>query len=120
MAILRIKDADGNVTEVLALRGEPGKSGVLTVNGVAPDENGNVNVDGGGGLTSAEKSLLLSLFKNAAYTADMSAIIAQLETLWGGGDVPELPEADVSQTGSVLSIVSGVTASQSGSVLAIA
>lgn len=49
MAILRIKDADGNVTEVLALRGEPGKSGVLTVNGIGPDENGNVNVEGGGG-----------------------------------------------------------------------
>lgn len=51
MAILRIKDADGNVTEVLALRGEPGKSGVLTVNGIAPDENGNVEItvsDSGG------------------------------------------------------------------------
>lgn len=50
MAILRIKDADGNVTEVLALRGEkgekgdPGEGGVTSVNGIAPDENGNVDV----------------------------------------------------------------------------
>lgn len=74
----------------------------------------------GGGISATEKTLLMSLFKNAAYTADMSATIAQLETLWSGGDVPDLPDADVSQTGSVLSIISGVTASQSGSVLAIA
>lgn len=71
-------------------------------------------------LSSTEKALLLSLFKNAVYTADMSATIAQLETLWSSEDDPELPEADVSQTGSVLSIVSGVTATQNGSVLVIA
>lgn len=74
----------------------------------------------GDGLATAEKSLILSLFKNAAYTADMSATITQLETLWSGEDVPVLPEADVSQTGSILSIVSGVAVTQSGSVLAIA
>lgn len=72
------------------------------------------------GLSSTEKTLLMTLFKNAAYTADMSATIAQLETLWGGDDAPDLPDADVLQTGSILSIVSGVTANQSGSVLAIA
>ena len=74
---------------------------------------------GGSGLTTDEKTIILTLFKNAAYTADMSATIAQLETLWSGTEEPDEP-ADVSQTGSVLSIVSGVTASQSGSVLAIA
>ena len=71
---------------------------------------------GGVALDTTEKSLLLTLFKNAAYTADMSATIAQLETLWSGTEEP----ADVSQTGSVLSIVSGVTATQNGAVLAIA
>lgn len=45
----------------------------------------------GDGLAATEKSLLLSLFKNAAYTADMSATIAQLETLWSGGDEPDEP-----------------------------
>lgn len=43
----------------------------------------------GSGVTDAEKALILSLFKNAAYTADMSATFAQLEELWGGsGDNP--------------------------------
>lgn len=79
----------------------------------------NQHGGGGGGISATEKTLLMSLFKNAAYTADMSATIAQLETLWSGTEEPDEP-ADVSQTGSVLSIVSGVTASQSGSVLAIA
>jgi hypothetical protein len=50
----------------------------------------------------------------------MSATIAQLESLWSGGDAPELPNEGVSQDGSILSIVSGVTVSQSGAVLAIA
>lgn len=89
----------------------------------------NEAAQGGGSgvaLDATEKSLLLTLFKNAAYTADMSATIAQLETLWSGTEepdepvVPDIPEADVSQTGSVLSIVSGVTATQNGAVLAIA
>lgn len=81
---------------------------------------------GGGGISTTEKTLLLSLFKNAAYTADMSATIAQLETLWSGTEepdepvVPDIPEADVSQTGSILSIVSGVSVSQSGAILSIA
>lgn len=81
----------------------------------------NEAAQGGGGvaLDATEKSLLLTLFKNAAYTADMSATIAQLETLWSGTEEPDEP-ADVSQTGSVLSIVSGVTATQNGAVLAIA
>jgi hypothetical protein len=74
------------------------------------------NLDGG--LSSTEKTLLLSLFKNAAYTADMSATIAQLETLWS--ETPETPENGVEQIGKVLSIVSGVTITQNGSVLAIA
>lgn len=72
----------------------------------------------GDGLSATEKSLILSLFKNAAYTADMSETIAQLEALWS--NTPDAPENGVVQTGNVLSIVSGVTASQSGSVLTIA
>lgn len=80
----------------------------------------DITLPGGGGvaLDTTEKSLLLTLFKNAAYTADMSATIAQLETLWS--EAPDAPETGVEQSGSILSIVSGVTASQSGSVLAIA
>lgn len=46
---------------------------------------------GGSGLSIAEKALILSLFKNAVYTADMSATITQLEALWSGSDVPDVP-----------------------------
>lgn len=36
-----------------------------------------------GGLTDTEKTLILTLFKNAAYiSADMGAVLTQLETLW--------------------------------------
>lgn len=45
------------------------------------------------GVTNVEKALILSLFRNAAYTADMSAVFAQLEALWSGsGEAPEEPD----------------------------
>lgn len=41
------------------------------------------------GLSVTEKSLILTLFTNTAYTGDMSAIYSQLEKLWSGsGDNP--------------------------------
>lgn len=52
----------------------------------------------GDGLTTTEKNLLLSLFRNTAYTADMSAIIDRLVELWssdddsGEGETPGEPE----------------------------
>lgn len=74
MAILRIKDADGNVTEVLALRGEkgePGKNGVLSVNGVTPDENGNIDITIGDTVTDEHINALidtkLGVIENGTY-----------------------------------------------------
>ncbi len=40
----------------------------------------------GGGVTSEEKSLMLSLFNNALFSTDVSAIVTRLNTLWGGGE----------------------------------
>lgn len=59
-----------------------------------PEQDSSQNGDG---LTGTEKTLILSLFRNAAYTADMSATFAQLEALWGGSggeepDVPDVPD----------------------------
>lgn len=47
--------------------------------GNGPGQNGN-----GGGLTAEEKSLMLSLFNNALYGADVGAIKDRLNALWGG------------------------------------
>lgn len=44
------------------------------------------------GLNNTEKSLMLSLFRKAVYTDNMSATIAQLESLWNGGEVPDIPD----------------------------
>lgn len=38
------------------------------------------------GLTETEKTLILTLFRNIAYTSDMSGTIDQLEALWSGGE----------------------------------
>lgn len=94
----------------------------LTLNGTTYD-----SFPTDGGLSAAAAALLLTILRNGVYTSDQSANIDALEAaLAAGGDVPDepavpdLPEANVSQTGSILSIVSGVTATQNGSVLAIA
>lgn len=64
---------------------------VKSVNDITPDENGNVEVEAGG-VTDAEKSLILTLFRNAAYTApNMADTLAQLEELWSGGEEPDEP-----------------------------
>lgn len=76
-----------------------------------PEQDSSQNGDG---LTGEEKSLILSLFKATAYTADMSATIAQLENLWGGtgGEEPDIPdepdEPDV-PTYKVANNLTGVT-----------
>lgn len=44
-----------------------------------------VDMPSGGVLTTAEKTAMLTLFKAAAYTSDVSSTIANLETLWSGG-----------------------------------
>lgn len=68
------------------------------------DNSGGGTSSGGGScgtLGEEEKSLMLNLFRNAAYTADMSASIAQLEELWnnnggsGGEEEPDEPDVPV-------------------------
>lgn len=48
-------------------------------------------VSGGGGLSSTEKNLMLTLFKNMLSKVDISGTVSQLETLWtsGGGGTQE-------------------------------
>lgn len=55
---------------------------VKTVNGIAPDLNGNVEIKAGGGITKEEKNLILAIFRALPYTADVAAIYSQLEALW--------------------------------------
>lgn len=116
---------------------------VKSVNGQTPDQNGNVEIDASrptdeqvqtavsayleehpvsGGIGSTASALLINILRNAVYTADQSANITALEAALasGGSETPKPPTSDVEQTGTILSIVSGVTVSQTGSVLAIA
>lgn len=90
----------------------------------APGSGGNV--DQSGGLSATASALLITILRNGVYSTDQSANITALEAILasGGGsdepDAPEPPASDVEQNGTILSIVSGVTVSQTGSVLAIA
>lgn len=98
-----VKSLEERVDDLEESGGNVDLSGyVKSVNGKTPDATGNVEIkipdssQNGGGLTSTEKNLILQLFKNTAYTADMSATVSRLETLWSGGTVePEPEEPDV-------------------------
>ena len=76
----------------------------------------------GAGLTATEKTLILSLFQNAIFKSDVSAILEQLETLWsnsedggedsGGTDTPTLyivtnKLTNVTNSNSSASVASG-------------
>lgn len=82
------------------------------------DANGVVTaveaVDATGGVTSAEKNLILTLLHNAAYTMpNMADTLEQLEALWSGGEVgpdkpddPDEPDAEKTLT-SISAVHSG-------------
>lgn len=85
----------------------------------------------GGALNAEQVSALDGLFQVCAFTVDASAQIAAFRAAFGldsapdvpdqpdEPDEPDVPEPGVEQQGSVLSIVSGVTANQNGTVLTI-
>lgn len=75
---------------------------------------------GGSGLNATAKNLLITILRNGVYSTDQSANITALETALSSGGNTEQPESGIVQTGSILAITSGVTATQTGSVLAIA
>lgn len=75
---------------------------------------------GGTGLNSTAKNLLITILRNGIYSDDQSANITALETALSSGGNTEQPESGIVQTGSILAITSGVTATQTGSLLAIA
>lgn len=89
---------DADVGVIGCYNAEHNDDCVKTVNGIAPDENGNVVVSGGsGGLSDTEKKLMLTLFKNAGYADDsMLDTYNELATLWGGETIePEEPDEPV-------------------------
>jgi hypothetical protein len=90
-----------------------------------PDSGGNA--DKSCGLSAAAAGLLITILRNGVYTSDQSANIDALAAELSvtepdepdTPDTPDIPEADITQSGSVLTIVNGVTATQTGNVLAI-
>lgn len=89
-------DENGNLVEKDAPAGGGGDGvsidDTLTISGAAADAKAtgdqiralSEEIANGGGLTTEEKSLMLSLFNNALYGADVGAIKNRLNDLWGG------------------------------------
>lgn len=62
---------------------------------IANHEDRITALERGSGMTQTEKNLILTLFRNAAYTSgNMNAVLTQLESIWsgsGGGTEPDVP-----------------------------
>ena len=126
-----------NKTDIADLQSEiedkqPKGDYVKTVNGNKPDATGNVvvatggngsgqNPSQGGGMSAAAASLLITILRDCATYSPQTANIDALEALLTAGAAPDAPPHEgVTQTGSVLTITSGVAATQDGSTLNIA
>ena len=76
------------------------------------------------GLSDTSITLLITILRAMVSTTDQSGNITALETALRSGtnvpDEPDQPEIGIVQNGSVLAVTSGVTATQIGSMLAIA
>lgn len=74
-------------TDTMQISFAPSKSDMPAVDPVIVNlpvsENSGQNPNGAG-LTAEEKSLMLTLFNNALYGADIGAVKARLNALWGG------------------------------------
>jgi hypothetical protein len=106
---------------------------VKTVNGIAPDENGNVQIPVSGGnadqsgLTAEQISALDNMFKICAYTADATDAYKAFQTAFGIGgevepdepDVPVVPDEPEKTLTSISAVYSGgsVTAGTAVSAL---
>lgn len=75
---------NGNTVTALATFETKEAGVVYSVNGIAPDENGNVEVSGGG-LTETASALLITILRNGVYSTDQSANITALENALASG-----------------------------------
>lgn len=90
-AVMPVDAPEGGTVELDTTLSVSGQAADAKVVGDKFDALSEKMAELGDGLSTTEKTMLLSLFKNAAYTADMSATIAQLETLWSGDEEPDEP-----------------------------
>lgn len=94
---------------------------VKSVNGVTPDENGNVEIavsGGSGGMSATASALLIGILRNAMYTADQSANITALEAALasgdsGGTDEPDVPVEPGVTYYTIVNVLTNVTNSNS-------
>lgn len=77
------------------------KTAVLTVNGAAPDANGNVAIESGGGLNEEAASLLITILRKALYESDQSENISALEAALNATEIPDGP-VDISENFDVI------------------
>lgn len=132
MSVLYVRDKDGRLIPVGSKADPPDLSDyVRSVNGVEPDENGNVeitipdsggNADQGGGMSATASALLINILRNAVYSSDQSVNITALEAALasgGGGDEPDVPVDPEKTLTSISATYSGGNVPVGTSVLAL-
>lgn len=81
------------------------------------------NLPSSGGMSANARNLLISILKSGLYEEDQTDNILALEAALaatGSGGTVETPVDGVTQNGNILSVVSGVTVSQTDAMLLIA
>lgn len=94
------------------------------------EEIEDLKQNGTGGISSSAKTLLITILRNGIYSSDQSENITALETALASSDSSddgaddstgdEESTSGISKSGSVLTIISGVTVTQTDSILSIA
>lgn len=90
---------------------------VAAINEVASNSGGS-----GDGLSVTAKTAILTLFRSAAYTGDVSALITILEAEFNGSSDDPEEEVTVSQSGTSLiftNVATVTSVSQSGTLLTL-
>lgn len=120
-ALAGLKGKAGQIIEIGGVDAQGGITALVAVDKPGGGADSGQNPSQGGGMSAAAASLLITILRDCATYSPQTANIDALEALLTAGAAPDAPPHEgVTQTGSVLTITSGVAATQDGSTLNIA
>lgn len=85
MAILKIRDSNGNVQEILAIKGEKGADGTMTFEDLTPEQKESLKGDKGDAyvLTDADKQEIAKMALPPVTSADNGKFLKVINGTWG-------------------------------------
>ena len=109
-----VQSLEGQVSATQSLSGELNSGGTATVTVLVDTTLTQSGKAADAKVTGDVITVIKNILQKATFTEDVSSLFTQLENLLSGSS-----EANITQSGSVLTVISGVTVSQSGTVLTL-